>query len=94
MTPPRASLFLRLAREAGAPFAVASGGRMYEAAALAPAPIQYRRADRESAPVAAPAPPVPPHPAPTWIDIERISDEVIRRIERSSQIERVRRGII
>ncbi len=61
-----------------------------------PAPITFRRtanaqADRPAPP---PARAVSEPPPPVRIDIDRFSDEVIRRIERRSRIERERRGLL
>jgi hypothetical protein len=63
---------------------------------VSPAPITLRRAthaqtDRPAPPPARAASAPPP---PVRVDIDRLSDEVIRRIERRSRIERERRGLL
>ena len=60
------------------------------------APITFRRPASAQADRAAPAPgrAASAPPPPVRVDIDRLSDEVIRRIERRSRIERERRGLL
>jgi hypothetical protein len=63
---------------------------------VSPSPITFRRAGNAQAdrPAQPPARPVNTPSPPVRVDIDRISEEVIRRIERRSRVERERRGLL
>jgi hypothetical protein len=63
---------------------------------VSPAAITFRRT-AEARGERVPQPPeraVSATPAPARVDLDRITEEVIRRIERRSRIERERRGLL